>query len=210
MRSLVLLLGFIVPLLACAQEAPSKYQEGKHYIAIDEPVRTTDPTRIEVTEVFWYGCSHCFMFEPKLKEWLKTQSDDVKFVATPAMWNRNMEVHARAFYTAKALGVLDKVHEPLFRALNIEKKRLLNADEVGELFAAHGVDRETFDKTFESFGVNSQVKQAVARTRGYQITGTPEMVVNGQYRVSARNAGGHDEMLKVVDYLIDKLRAQRS
>ena len=212
MRSLVLLLGLMVSLLACAdgQTPASKYREGEHYVALSQPVRTGNPDKIEVTEVFWYGCGHCYTFEPLIRKWKANLSDDVEFVASPAMWNRNMETHARAFYTAKALGVLPKLHEPLFKALNIEKKRLLDADEISELFVAHGVDADQVAKTFDSFGVSSQVKQAAARARGYQITGTPELVVDGTYRVSARKAGSQAEMLRVVDYLITKRRAERS
>ena len=123
-----------------------------------------------------------------------------------AMWNTVMKTHAQAFYTAKALGVLDKVHQPIFDAINLERNMLQNEKSLAALFAKHGVDEERFSKVFNSFAVKSQVEQADARARGYGISGTPEMVVNGKYRVSTRTAGGQREMLKVVEHLVEQER----
>lgn len=200
------LLTLLMPVVACAEEGAAQYEEGKHYVRLDTPVRTSNPNKIEVTEVFWYGCSHCFHFEPMAHAWAEKQADDVVFVQTPAMWNRVMQTHARAFYTAQALGVLDKVHQPIFNAINLERNMLTTPEALAELFAKHGVEKERFHKAFRSFSVNSQVQQADARARGYQIQGTPEMVVNGKFRVSTRTAGSQRGMLDVVDYLVEQER----
>lgn len=212
MRLFVAISTLLLSLMACADTAPVQpaYQAGVHYEVLEQPVRTIDPTKIEVTEVFWYGCGHCFRFEPMLHQWSGALAEDVVFRQSPAMWNAVMQVHARAFYAAQALNVLDQVHQPLFNALNLERKRLADEAELAELFAVHGVDQETFLKAYQSFGVTSQVKQADARARSYQITGTPEMVVNGKYRISARMAGGQAQMLKVADFLIQQERASQS
>lgn len=199
------LLALLVPVSACADEAAS-YREGEHYLKIDSPVRTSNPDKIEVTEVFWYGCSHCFHFEPLAHAWAKQQPDDVVFVQSPAMWNAIMKTHAQAFYTAKALGVLDKLHQPIFNAINLERNMLRDENALAEFFAGHGVEEDKFRKVFNSFSVNNQVRQADARARGYAISGTPEMIVNGKYRVTTRTAGGQRNMLKVVDYLVEQER----
>lgn len=209
MRVITALLTMIFSLAACAQEAPSTYKDGQHYDTLASPVRTASPDKIEVTELFWYGCGHCFKFEPLAVQWKEKADDDVVFVQSPAMWNQLMELHARAFYAAKALKVLDKVHQPLFNAMNLERKRLKSEDEIYPIFEAHGVSKEDFSKNFNSFTVTSLVKQADARARGYRITGTPSIVVDGRYRVSTKGAGGHVEMLKVVDYLVGKIRAEK-
>jgi thiol:disulfide interchange protein DsbA len=125
------------------------------------------------------------------------------------MWNAPMELHARAFYAAEVLEVLDKVHMPLFQAMNVDRKRLSSEDEIADLFAANGVSREDFSKAFSSFGVGSQVRQANARARAAKITGTPEMMVAGKYRVSTRKAGGQAGMLKVAAFLIEKERGEK-
>jgi len=203
-RTLSLLVCLLlVPAFASAQS----YVAGTHYDVLDQPVRTRDASKVEVVEVFWYGCSHCYSFEPIVQQWKKTVAGDVDFWSSPAMWNNTMKLHAQAFYTAKALGVLDQLHLPLFTTLLVERKRLSSQGQIAELFTDYGVDREAFDKTFGSFSVVSQVKQADARARSYKVSGTPEVIVNGKYRVSAGKAGGQADMMKVVDFLVSLERA---
>ncbi len=187
--------------------AEQKYVAGTHYQVLDTPVRTSQPNKIEATEVFWYGCSHCYTFESAIIPWSKTLAEDVNFIKSPAIWHPSMALHARAFYTAKALGVLDTLHSVIFQEMNLRKNKLASESDISRLFVAEGVDAEKFKSTFNSFGVNSAVQQAESRQRSYQITGTPEMIVNGKYRVTARMAGSQTGMLKVVDYLIDLERA---
>ncbi|MDN3638149.1 thiol:disulfide interchange protein DsbA/DsbL [Simiduia curdlanivorans] len=211
MRIFLALIGLMVSLVACADgNAPEKYQAGVHYTVLDAPVRTADASKIEVTEVFWYGCGHCYHFEPLVQPWKKALADDVNFVQSPAMWNGAMELHARAFYVAKALGVSEQMHGPLFEAMNVAGKRLANEAEIQEIFVANGVDADKFTKAFSSFGVTGQVRQADARARSYRITGTPELVVEGKYRISAKEAGGQPQMLEVASFLIEKVRAERA
>ena len=190
--------------------AEQKYIAGTHYQVLDTPVRTSNPNLIEATEVFWYGCSHCYSFEPTITQWKKTLAKDVVFVQNPAIWHPTMELHARAFYTAKVLGILDKMHTIIFEEMNLRKNKLANEGAVSELFEANGIDPEKFAKIFNSFGINSAVKQAEARQRSYQIKGTPEMIVNGKYRITARMGGGQGGMMKIVDYLIDVERQKMS
>lgn len=206
-----LLLAFIIilaPVLAQASEPT--YQEGKAYERLESPLPTRHPDKIVVTEFFWYGCIHCFHFEPMLEAWQAKLPADVVLERSPAIWNDRMRLHAKAYYTAKALGVLDKVNQPLFNALNVAGKSLATEEEIGQIFEANGVSKEDFDKTFNSFGVASEVRQADARARSARITGTPELTVNGTYRISGELAGGQADMLKVADFLIDKIRQQRA
>ena len=215
MRLFVLLMGVFLSLAACAQEenaastAAPTYEEGKDYVKVDPPVRTTTPDKIEVTELFWYGCGHCYHFEPLLNAWEATLPEDVQLVKSPAMWRESMQTHARIFYTAKALDLLDQIHPRVFAAMHKEHQRLLEEDEIAALFAEFNVDKEKFKKTFDSFGVSSQLQQADSRARGYKIEGTPELVVDGRYRVSSRLAGNQQDMLKVAKFLVDKIRAEK-
>ena len=118
-----------------------------------------------------------------------------------------MELHAKAYYTADVLGVMDTMHLVIFQAMNVDRKRLSSEAEIGKLFAEHGVSEEDFSKAFNSFGVSSQARQASADARAAKITGTPEMMVNGKYRISTRKVGSQANMLKLADYLIEKERA---
>ena len=121
-----------------------------------------------------------------------------------------MELHAKAYYAAEALGVLDTMNQVIFQAMNVDRKPLASQAEIAALFTAHGVPEADFIKAFNSFGVSSQVRQAVATAKSAQITGTPALVVNGKYHVGGRKAGSQADMLRVVDFLIEKERAVRS
>lgn len=198
-------LMLLLPAVASAQ--PEKYMAGTNYTVLEKPVRTRDASKVEVVEVFWYGCGHCYHFEPLIKQWHSRQGETVDFWQSPAMWNGPMKTHAQMYFTAQALGVSDKLHDAIFTAMNVENKRMVNPQEIEDFFAGYGVDRAAFNKAFKSFSVTSQVKQAEARARAYKISGTPEMVVNGKYRVDARLAGGQAQMLEVVDFLVAKEQA---
>lgn len=205
--SVALLALLVMPVLALqAQAQDGNWVEGEHYDVISPAIRGSSE-KIEVTEFFWYGCGHCYNFEPQIVQWKKTLADDVVVKGSPAIWNALMEVHAKAFYAAEVLGVLDAVHMPLFQALNVDRKRLATEEEIADLFAANGVSREEFSKAFNSFGVGSQVRQANARARAAKITGTPEMMVAGKYRISTRKAAGQANMIKIANFLIEKERA---
>lgn len=195
----VLLLLF-VPLFACAAE-DSPYTEGKHYFKLDNEVDTSDQTKVEVLELFWYGCPHCYALEPRLAPWVRGLPDYVEFERMPAVVGRGWDIHARAYYAAEILGVLENTHRPLFDALHKERQRLLDQSSLARFYATMGVDEDKFNKTYESFAVNSKINQAAKKQRDYQISGVPAIIVNGKYRVPAQN-----EMLEVVDYLVEKER----
>jgi thiol:disulfide interchange protein DsbA len=194
----------LAPVFAMAAD----YVEGEHYVKLDTPIPTTVKGKIEVFEFFWYGCGHCATFEPMLHEWQKTIAADTVLTGSPAMWNQSMALHAKAFYTAKVLKELATLHPKFFAALTTNPRSLMSESDIKNFFVSNGTSAESFDKAFNSFGVNSLVKQADARARGAQIEGTPEMNVNGRYRVSARMAGSQADMLKVVDFLVSKERAR--
>lgn len=203
----ILLAAFAALIFSVQTVNAQEYVAGKNYEVLPAPVITRDKNKIEVLEIFWYGCPHCFSFEPMLSQWAASLPADVDYHQMPAIWNKTMDLHARAFYTAQALGVLDKLHNPLFSAINVERKRLNSQESIAAFFAQFGVDKKAFDNTFNSFGINSQVSLAQSRAASYRMQGTPEMVVNGKYRIAGNLAGSHEEMLKVASYLIEKERA---
>ena len=179
--------------------------EGVQYQKVIPPQPTSTGERIEVVELFWYGCPHCFQFEPELDKWLETKPDDVELVRIPAVFNPRWRLHAQAFYTAETLGVMDKIHHALFEALHVKKRRLNNEGQLQEFFAENGVSAEDFKNTFNSFAVYSKVRRAEDLTRRYGISGVPAMVVNGRYRTDGPMANGHAGMLRVVDHLIEQV-----
>jgi thiol:disulfide interchange protein DsbA len=194
-------------LLPFAAQAEEAYVAGKDYDVISPAIRTADPEKIEAVEFFWYGCGHCYNFEPVLAQWKKTLDEDVSFRGIPAMWGGAMEQHAKAYYAARALGVAEKMDQVIFQALNVDRKQLRSDKEIAELFVQNGVAEEDFFKAYNSFGVSSQVRQADATARAAKITGTPAMMVNGKYLIGPRKAGSTANMLKIADFLIEKERA---
>lgn len=208
MRALLSALLFVASaVLTVGCQAEEKYQAEKHYFVLPQPVPTSDPNKIEVTEVFWYGCVHCYHYSPNVKEWSEKLPEDVVFVRNPSTLGRKQfEVHTRAYYTAKSMNKLDVMHAKLFDAYHKEHKRMTTEREIGDVFEQEGVDREQFRSVFNSFGVISQSMQAQSRNRAYRITGTPSIVVNGKYRIGVESAGSTDAMLEVADFLIEKER----
>ena len=184
-----------------------RYVAGTHYTELPNPVNTRDASKVEVLEAFWYGCSHCFRFEPLLTAWEENAPDDVDVVRFPALWNDLMKIHAQVYYTAEALGKLDVLHTPVFNAINLQGNRLQNERQIGSLFAEHGVTVGDFEKAFNSFSVRTKVNQAEKRMQDYQIRSTPNMIVNGKYLVTTgQNVRTQEEMLEVVEFLVEKER----
>ena len=146
-----------------------QYEEGTHYVKLEVPIRTRDPGVIDVTEYFSYGCPHCYRFEPLVSQWKQSLPVGVEFNRSPAVWKvTGYELYARTYYTAQALGVLEKIHLPLFNAIHSERRRLLDLKSMVVFMAEHGVDPESFAKTFnDSFGVKAMYQQAIARQQLY-------------------------------------------
>ena len=196
-----------LPLASTSVGQIEKYVAGTHYTELRAPVNTPDDSKIEVLEAFWYGCSHCFRFEPLVADWESKAADDVDFRRFPAMWNALMKVHAQIYFTAEAMDVIHLVHEPVFDAINVEGNRLQNEKLIGDLFEANGIARADFEAAFNSFSVRTKVNQAEKRMEDYEIRSTPNMIVNGKYLVTTGEAvRTQAEMLEVVDFLVDKER----
>jgi thiol:disulfide interchange protein DsbA len=182
-------------------------QEGKQYEVLEPAVAVSVPGKIEVVEMFWYGCSHCYAFEPTLNPWAEQLPEDVNFVRIPAMFGGVWNVHGQMFLALESMGVESKVHAAVFDAIHKQGKKLSNPEEMAEFLATQGVDQETFLKTYNSFGVKTQVEKAKKLAAAYQVSGVPTLVVNGKYRFDIGSSGGPEQTLQVADQLIDKERA---
>ena len=187
---------------------PAKFEAGKHYEVLPAPQPTSVPAgKVEVAEVFMYGCPHCFAFEPYIQKWLATKPDYVSFVRVPAPWNPMAVLHARAFYTAEMLGKSAVIDEPFFKAFHEESNYLDTEDKLADLFAKLGVDRDTFQKTFHSFGVDAKLSRANELVTRYKVTGTPAVVVNGKYLTNGAMSGSYDNWFAIIDELAAKEHA---
>ncbi len=217
MRALLAFTVMLLSLTACAQSSNPEYVVGKDYIELAVPLKTGSD-KIQIDEFFSYSCGHCYKFEPVVQQWKKSLADDVELVQTPVAWQLvkkgergyAMVALAQAYYAGKALKVLDKTHQQIFDGIFLQKKNMSDEDELAKVFEAAGVAPEKFSKVFNSFGVTTQVRVANARSRGAKISGTPEVVVDGRYVVSTRKAGSQANMLKIADFLIEKIRREKA
>ncbi len=214
MKRILQLVAFtaLVSLAFSSTAQIERYVAGTHYTELPAPVNTRDASKVEVLEAFWYGCSHCFRFEPLVIAWEEGQGEDIDFVRFPALWNPLMKIHAQVYYTAESLDAVEELHQHVYNAINVQGNRLASEDQIGDLFAEHGIDRGDFESAFNSFSVRTKVNQAEKRMRDYGIRSTPNMIVNGKYLVTTGDAvRTQQEMLDVVDFLVEKeLAALRS
>ena len=192
-----------LPTGAAAQE---QYQEGVHYDVIEPAIHTGVSGRIVVTEFFSYGCGHCYNFEPLLESFESRLPEGVVVQRTPVIWNNNpgMKLLAKTYYAVEVLDVFEPVHGAVFNTIHRQRKRLSSPEAVRAVFVESGVDAKDFDRAFGSFGIDSMVRQAAARTEGARVEGTPSLMVNGKYRIDTRQAGSQANMLKIAAFLADK------
>ena len=199
-----ILMGF--SLLINQVSSAADFEEGIHYRTLSKPVVTSDPDKIEVLELFWYGCPHCDQLDPAIKAWAVELPSDVNFVHIPVVFGRSWEMHARIFWVAKSLGILDEMHGPLFNAIHREGLRLQRVDDVVEFFNRFGVDPDVVRRELVGFGTESQLRLTDSRVRTYGIQGVPAIVVNGRYVTDVSKAGGEDKLFQLINELVDKSR----
>ena len=198
----------LVSVPAFAQD--ETFLEGGHYdtLAVTQAVSTGD--KIEVLELFWYRCPHCYTLEVPLQEWLKNgKPENAEYVAIPAVLSARWEAEARAFYTFEALDLLDELHGKMFYAIHSEHRQLSSADKLADWVEEQGYSAQDVLDTYESFAVNTKLNYAKTMTKNYNIQGVPAVVVDGKYRTSVSQAGDADTLFKVINFLVEKSAAER-
>ena len=187
-----------------------QFEEGKHY----QRLVPTQPTiggadKIEVAEFFWYGCPHCWTFEPTINDWVENDKPaNVRFVKVPAMWNNLLVLHGRLFYTEEILARNGTIKDPeLFRETVFQEyhrrgNRLASEGAIQKLFERFGVSEEDFLSTWNSFEVDQKLRVAQDLARRYSIASVPAIVVNGKYRTGAQEVGSNEKWIELVNELI--------
>lgn len=189
-----------------------RFQEGTHYITIDRRVNTGVPTnKIAVQEMFWYGCPHCASLDPVTQQWKKGVASDVEFQYIPAALNPNWATHARAFYAAEQLGLLELTHENLFKAIHQQNRRIQTEDALVRFFSAAGANPDEFRAAMHNDYTDKKVNLSASLAKRYGLTGVPSLIVDGQYRVLLHDGlKSYQELYEIVDYLVEKVRQDRS
>ena len=182
---------------------------GIDYRDVTPPQPTESGSKIEVLEFFWYGCPHCYAFEPALNAWTKRLPADVTFRRVHAQFNPQWTQHAKLFYTLDALGEIERLHRKCFDTIHGEKRDLLKDADMLEWAAQNGVDKTKFSDAFKSFGVAGKLQRAKQVVANYKIDGVPSLAVNGKFLTSPSIAGGQEKSLAVMDFLIAEERKMK-
>jgi protein dithiol oxidoreductase (disulfide-forming) len=179
-----------------------RFQLGAHYERLSPTQPTSSgPGEVEVAEIFWYGCPHCYTFDPYLQRWQNAKAEYISFVRVPAVWNPLVQLHARAFYTAAALEKGEAMHDAFFAEIHDRGNLLDSKEALAEFFGRFGVDEEAFEQAFDSFDVHTKIQRADELSRRYRVTSVPSIVVNGKYTTNATMAGGYDQLIVLIDEL---------
>lgn len=185
-------------------------EQGVHYKLL-QPAQPTNvaPGKVEVVEVFWYACGHCYVLEPKLEAWdKKGRPANAQLVRLPATWNDMLKAHARLFYTTELLGK-QNLHPEIWREINVKRNRLDTPEAIEAFFTSRGVSKADFQKAFSGFAIDSKVLKAEDMNRRYKITSTPTVIVNGKYMTDVSMAGGEDQLFEVINALVAKESLKR-
>ncbi|MCS6763666.1 MAG: thiol:disulfide interchange protein DsbA/DsbL [Candidatus Protistobacter heckmanni] len=183
--------------------------EGKDFLTVKPPQPVDGQGKIVVTEFFWYGCPHCFELEPSIVAWGKKQSKDVSFQLVPVSFNDTTLPHSQIYYALETLGKLEELHDKVFNAIHVQRKRLLKEDEIADWMASQGVDHAKFLAAFKSFSANSKSRGANKMADDYRLDGVPAIAVNGKYLTSPSIAGSSERVLQTLDFLIAQERGAK-
>lgn len=191
-----------------AAQAP-KIEEGFDYRALPVPQPVGAKGKVEIIEFFWYGCPHCYDFEPELSAWVKRQPKDVVFRRVPVAFRDDFIPHSQLFYALEAMGKGDALNEKVMYAIHKENKRLMTESEIADWVASQGIDRNTFLATYRSFAIVSKARAARQLADAYRIDGVPTIVMQGRYVTSPSIAGTKAKAILVMDYLEQKIRKDK-
>lgn len=201
-RPLIKVLSVLFILTCSASVIAQSIEDSYTNIRPAQPTQTEG--KVEVLEIFYYGCVHCYDYEPHLQRWLENLPENAEFRRMPAVFNNSWMPLAKAYYTAVKLGVLKKIHYPLFDAIHKNKRNLFDDNAIKAFFIEQGVDGDKFSRIYNSMEINTKVRQANVMGRKYALTGVPAIVINGKYQTGPSKAGSYENLLKVMNHLVDK------
>lgn len=191
-------------LLSPAVQA-QRYVAGRHYLEIFPRVHTGQPEgQVQVVEVFWYGCPHCYRFQPVLGTWLQNRPDRTVFTHLPAPFNDLWALHARVFYAAQALNWLPQIHLPFFDAIHAQGRNLSSESAILRFVDQQGLDADAFRDRMRSEEVAAAVHDAGLLVQAYQLEGVPALVIDGRALLSPGMSGGYETMLQIASALIEE------
>ena len=202
-------LEHLAALPADAQLPSGRWKPGVNYDALvpAQPVNAS-PGKVEVVEMFWLGCPHCYALEPLIQTWLKRKPSYIEFVRVPVMWGPAHRAHAKLFYTLQALNRPDMIekafdtiqqqHNPLISTTGNDAESLKLQQEWAK---SNGINPDDYAKAYSSFSVNSNLQRAEQLTQRYQVQGVPLIIIDGKYSTDVAKAGGPPQLISLIDDL---------
>jgi thiol:disulfide interchange protein DsbA len=205
------LLGIVFGIAAAALCAAAQAQpvSGRDYQELSprHPVSTGE--RVEVIEFFYYGCPVCYEAQPHIAKWLTRAGPGVAIVRVPAVFTESSESFARTFYALGAMNQIARLHWPIYDNHHFDGKQLNEEKNVVDWVAGNGIDRARFTELWKSDAVKAQIEAAKKALDSYEVKGVPSFVIDGKYLTSAKMAGGVREMVRVVEYLVERAATER-
>jgi thiol:disulfide interchange protein DsbA len=196
-------------LMLAAASAQAQPVSGRDFQELSPPRPVSTGERIEVIEFFYYGCPICYEAQPHIAKWLMRAGPGLSMVRVPAPFTESSESFARTFYTLGAMNQIARLHWPLYDNHHFDGKQLNEEKNVTEWVGGNGVDRARFTELWNSPEIKAQVESARKALETYDVKGVPTFVIDGKYITSARMAGGTREMMRVVEYLVERAAGER-
>jgi thiol:disulfide interchange protein DsbA len=207
---LLMLFSVAISLIACQGDTSAQTPlKDSNYTVLNAPLDVSTGDKIEVSELFWYGCSHCFGLEPKVEQWKKDIPENAEFVKVPAIFSKRWEFHGKAFYTMEVLGVLDQANDAFFHQIHVSRKPINQLSDLITFLAKYGKTADEVTSAFNSFAVDTKLRNAKIITAKSTANGVPAFLVDGKYHTSVKLAGSTDNLFNVINQLVDKAAAER-
>lgn len=202
----MLLISFSTALLAVEPKPGVNFKTTKNII----PTESKD--KIEVVELFWYGCIHCFNLDPYLDKWADNLPKDVTFRRIPAIPRKDWIESAKAYYALETLGVVNKLHEKLFDAIHKEKSLKHNDTRaLIKWIAVNGkLDIKDVESAFNSFSMKAKLSRSYKIFKSAGATGVPTMIIDGKYFTSSTMAGGEQNAIDIMNFIIKNVRKDKN
>ena len=197
----LLLSIFGFTLIAFNTNLQAEYELGKDYQLIDNPLPVRQDGMVEVSEIFWYGCNHCYSFESTINNWDANKPDYVKFSKMPVTWSQIHQLHASLYHTIEALKLGKGAHTAVFTTIHKENNFLGSQRSVIKFLSKLGVDEEKSKQYLNSFAVKQKVSRGMQVSKQLKITSVPMIIVDGKYMIVSKQS--RQEMLDVLDHVVE-------
>jgi len=204
MKNIILNITKLSLLALFAISVSAEYKLGKDYRLVDNPMPVKKDGIVEVTESFWYGCAHCYSFEPVINNWKANLGQDTKLIKMPITWGGIHQLHAALYYTIEALKLDPSAHSAVFVTIHKEGNFLQSPKAIEKFLAKFGVAPEVTSQYLNSFSVKQKVNRGIKYAKQVKVTAVPMMIVDGTYIIESK--GTFTDMLKVVDYVVELQR----